>query len=200
MGHWQGAEGDERARLERFLAWRRSQGRDPEASLRRRLLVSSGAASIAAAAGLVIVMAPGALDAPDDPPRPAGPAVAVLSAPVLGEAPAGVVPPRMPPGDDRRAAAAGPSPAAERITAAPARPPRGETSRVARAAAPAGPRRARHVDGEGGPARRALAKVKRFVHRMPEVQLGKAVVGWVKREPPATPASRWPEPEMPQTR
>jgi hypothetical protein len=55
-------------------------------------------------------------------------------------------------------------------------------------------------DTVGSPRSETIVTPKRLVEDIPEVRVGRAIVGWVKSQPPVDPASRPAKPESPQAR
>jgi hypothetical protein len=44
-----------------------------------------------------------------------------------------------------------------------------------------------------------IETVKRLIERLPEVKMGRALVRWVRSQPPADSPAQLPEPQRPQT-
>jgi hypothetical protein len=181
------AEPDERERLERFLAWRRVGSTSRHAPGRRWLPYVAAIAWLGVAVitgALVTTLAAGARDAP------ARGASASRPAPV--------------------------TPPTGTALSAAAHRPSGEPSSTARILPVARSDRARTIavghgrvrlESSAGPIARERALVTtaagtlgRWVGHMTEVRAGKAIVRWVRSQPPAAAGARPSETERPQTR
>jgi hypothetical protein len=216
---------DERDRLERFLEWERARNGDRGASGRRVLPYLTGMMLGVVAFALVAWLTGSSHPTPgrvaSEPER--APAESVIP----GDYSSPAVPPPAPrrtqgiehpaparAGTAREARALPPPPAPETrdqpsddVAAAVAPAPRASAPVTRRSDAPAPPtpiaaaKPSVGIEGVVSDLRsEPVETVKRLVGYLPEVRLGKAIVRWVKSQPPAEPGARPAEAERLQVR
>ena len=185
----------ERARLTRFLAWRRVAKKVPETPVRRSLSYVGAVAWFAFGVLTVALVAAGQRPGRRPIAATLRPAPAAVPGPLTTVEPASLTAERAVPASAASASASGDA------YARPQRSARSYPSGRKALSAPASVRRRGTVAPPVAASRltATVATARQWVGYMPALKAGKAIVRWVKSQPPPD-GRRLAEPERPQSR